>query len=68
MTYKIEVITTPHIHDNPKEPYFWCIQSCVNGGNWCTCTAGWAVTLEEAWKQAHQFYNKYYKNKEINYD
>ena len=57
MTYKIEVITTPHIHNNPKEPYFWCIMSCMDGGDWCVHTAGWAITPDEAWKQAHQFYN-----------
>lgn len=29
MEYKIEVIMTPHVHDSPVLPYFWCILSCA---------------------------------------
>jgi hypothetical protein len=56
--YKIEVAMTPNTYDNPDEPYFWIIRSCC-GNDWCTYTAGWAATPEEAWKKAQAFYNKY---------
>jgi hypothetical protein len=59
MEYKIEVIMTPHIHDNPQKPYFWCIMSCTQSGSWCNHTFGWAATPEEAWQEAKTFYNKY---------
>ena len=59
MTYKIEVIMTPLIHDSPNKPYFWCIMNCLPNGSWCNHTAGWAATPEEAWKEAETFYNKY---------
>jgi hypothetical protein len=59
MEYKIEVITTPHIHDSPKKPYFWCIMSHSQNGSWCNYTSGWAATIEEAWQEAKTFYNKY---------
>lgn len=58
MEYKIEVLMTPHYHDSPKKPYFWMIGSYA-GKDWCTHTAGWAATPEEAWKEAYAFYNKY---------
>ena len=58
MEYKIKVIMTPHYHDGPKKPYFWMISS-YDGNDWCAYTAGWAVTPEEAWKEAYAFYTKY---------
>lgn len=58
MEYKIEVLMTPHYHDSPKKPYFWMISS-YDGNDWCAYTAGWAVTQEEAWKEAYAFYTKY---------
>lgn len=58
MEYKIEVLMTPHYHDSLKKPYFWMISS-YDGNDWCAYTAGWAVTPEEAWKEAHAFYTKY---------
>lgn len=61
MTYKIEVIMTPLIHDSAEKPYFWIIYSNTGkeGSLWCNHTAGWAKTPEEAWAEAHEFYNKY---------
>lgn len=60
--YQIEVIMTPHYHDNPNAPYFWRIAS-INTENpdsqWCTSTAGWAKTPEEAFAEAKRFYDKY---------
>lgn len=58
MEYKIEVIMTPHVHDSPVLPYFWCILSCCDG-TWSNCCHGWAVTPERAWQEAKTFYNKY---------
>ena len=60
MRYSIEVRMEPAVHDSPNAPYFWFIRiyrgkSCSNGGH------GWAVTPEEAWKHAIEYYNKYYK-------
>ena len=49
---------TPHYHDSPKKPYFWMISS-YDDNDWCAYTAGWAVTPEEAWKEAYAFYTKY---------
>jgi hypothetical protein len=62
MEYKIEVKMTPHTQDNPEAPYFWIIKSDCGDG-WCTNTAGWAVTPEEAWKEAYAFYTKYLMRK-----
>ena len=58
MEYKIEVLMTPHYHDSHKKPYFWMLSS-YDGNDWCAYTAGWAVTPEEAWKEAYAFYTKY---------
>ena len=60
MEYKIEVNVTPSTADSPKSPYFWIIRSYC-GNAWCTETAGWAATPEEAWKEAFTFYSKYKK-------
>lgn len=58
--YKIEVHTQP----NKKGEYFWRIAS-INTENpdsqWCTSTAGWANTPEEAFVEAKRFYDKYKK-------
>ena len=65
MEYKIEVIMTPHFHDSPKKPYFWCICSRINDEEslWCNSGHGWAATPEEAWQEAKTFYNKYLKGR-----
>ena len=62
MEYRIEVIMTPHTHDNPKAPYFWMIKSYC-GKDWYNHTCGWATTPEEAWKEAYTFYTKYLQEK-----
>lgn len=59
MEYKIEVIMAPHVHDSPKKPYFWCIYSCTQNGEWSNHAHGWGATPEEAWQEAKTFYNKY---------
>jgi len=45
----------PHPWDNAKEHYFWCILGWVN----TTWLWGWSVLLEQAWKDANKYYNKY---------
>jgi hypothetical protein len=62
MEYKIEISMTPHVHDNPLQPYFWCILY-LHGKQWCNSGHGWAVTPEEAWKEAKTFYNKYLRER-----
>ena len=66
MTYKIEVIMTPLMHDSPKKPYFWIIysKSDQEDSSWCNHTCGWAETPEDAWSDAYHFYDKYIGNKE----
>lgn len=59
--YIIEVILTPHYHDNKSEPYFWALLIDDECGNKYNCGSGWAVSPEEAYKQALD----YYKNKWI---
>ena len=55
----IEVFMTPFTHDSPNKPYFWMIKgpsiSPTNKGH------GWGATPEEAWKEALDYYNKYFK-------
>ena len=57
--YMIEVLMTPHTHDSPNAPYFWCIKS--GRGRTRNHGHGWAATPEEAWKEALEYYNKVYK-------
>lgn len=64
--YKIEVNMEPQYHDSPipNAPYFWRLAS-INTENpeseWCTSTAGWSNTPEEAFAEAKRFYDKYKK-------
>ena len=62
--YRVEVGMMPHYHDSPNRPYFWRLAS-INTENpdsqWCTCSAGWANTPEEAFAEAKRFYDKYKK-------
>lgn len=59
--YKIEVLVTPHYHDNLKNPYFWCVLRWYNEG-WCnTSGSGWAASPEEAFNKANKWYEYYYK-------
>lgn len=61
MGYKIEVSTSPNYVDNAICPYFWIIRSIVennDNSDWCTVTAGWAATPEEAWREAKDFYDE----------
>ena len=62
MEYKIEVIMTPDEYEKKTtKPYFWRVAS-YTGKDWCTHTAGWAATPEEAWKEAHTFYTSFILN------
>lgn len=56
--YKIEVCMNPHTWDNPKKPYFWCIfKWCTDA--WCNEGSGWAITPEEVWEEAYDFYIRF---------
>ena len=58
--YKIEVLLTPHEHDNKYQPYFWCLFcSYEDSTDWCNEGAGWAKTYKEAWEEAISFYERY---------
>lgn len=62
LVYKISVDLAPQ---NGK--YFWVLQNLnieANDGGWCTSSAGWADTYDDAWNQAKNFYEKYKINKE----
>lgn len=54
--WKIDVGLTPHYHDNPKQPYYWCIFKYTN--EWCNNGFGWANSSGEAFAQALSYYNK----------
>ena len=56
MEYKIEITLTPHYHDNPMFPYFWCLLG-RNDDDWCNCGHGWAKTPREAWRRACEYYH-----------
>ena len=56
--YKIEVLVTPHYHDNLKNPYFWCVLRWYNEG-WCNTWA--ASPEEEAFNKVNKWYEYYYK-------
>ena len=56
--YKIEVGLYPNNDINVFKPFFWCLRS-NSGKDWCTETAGWEASPEEAWKAAYHFYEKY---------
>jgi hypothetical protein len=57
--YKIEVFATPHYHDSPNKPYFWCIMSRAENCGWCNDTFGWSDTIENAFAEAYKFFVKY---------
>lgn len=54
--YVIKVNMTPHIHDNPANPYFWCVMKF--DGVWCNECSGWAKTPEQAFADAHDEYQE----------
>ena len=59
MEYKIEVIMTPDEYAKKiAKPYYWRLAS-YTGKDWCTHTAGWSATPEDAWKEAYTFYTSF---------
>jgi hypothetical protein len=57
--YKIEVLATPHYHDSPNKPYFWCILSCTENGSWWMEMGDWSDTIENAFEEAYKFFVKF---------
>lgn len=55
--YKLEVIMTPHLHDNAKEPHFWCIYH-YSGTGWHNVVCGWAATPDKAFEAAKKEYDR----------
>ena len=53
--HKLEIILTPHGHDNPEKPFFWAILQ-HSQGTWAnTGLCGWEKTpLEALWQQLRQ--------------
>lgn len=54
--YKLEVILDPHEHDNPVNPYYWCL-FCWNG-NWYNAASGWEKTPEDAFHAGQKAYQR----------
>ncbi|SFR98340.1 hypothetical protein SAMN05661086_03056 [Anaeromicropila populeti] len=54
--YVIKINLTPAHHDNPHEPYFWCILGYHD--NWCNEGSGWSATPESAFQDALDYYNR----------
>jgi hypothetical protein len=56
--YKMEVLISPHPHDNSKRPYFWVILKYVNEKWVNTGHSGWSKTPEVACSDAIKEYQK----------
>lgn len=56
-TYQIEVCMTPAYRDHAAKPYHWVIYSYEK--EWQNECAGWAKSGEEAWTEAHDFFQNY---------
>lgn len=56
--YKLEVILTPHLHDNLENPYFWCVLENLGNG-WHNVRSGWSCTLEDAFQAGRDAYDAY---------
>ena len=60
--YKIQVSMTLSFHDNPTNPYFWCILEFNNG--WSNTGSGWSKTPDEAFLDAKDYLLLPYEEKE----
>jgi hypothetical protein len=54
--YEISINLVPEVF-NGKEMFFWCIFGNNNGAQH-NCGHGWSVSVEEAAKDAYEYYNK----------
>lgn len=54
--YEITINTTPEVF-NDVPMYFWCIFG-VSGENRYNCGHGWSDSIENAAKEANEYYNK----------
>lgn len=61
--YFIEIVLTPHYHDNNESPYFWMLGVIGENGERYNSGSGWAVSPNEAYNQAYLHYNKKYNKK-----
>lgn len=48
----------PDNSNNKQKPFFWILLS-YTGKNWCNECSGWAISPEEAWNIAYQYYINY---------
>lgn len=64
MEYRVEIIMTPHLHDNPTHPYFWRVIKCCEN-NWCTEYCGWGKTQDEAFQEANRHYRIYCEESDL---
>lgn len=46
LDYRIVIYMRPNFHDNPQNPYFWCIMKYEEGLS--NNGSGWAATPEQA--------------------
>lgn len=58
--YNIEIKLKPEIF-GMKPAFFWCITKNKND-NASNCGHGWSQSVEEAAKEAYQYYVENYKN------
>ena len=54
--YEITINTTPEVF-NGIPMYFWCIFGC-SGENRFNCGHGWSKSIEEAAREANEYYKK----------
>lgn len=54
--YRLVVHMQPNFHDNPIEPYFWCIMRYENGLT--NSGSGWAATPEQAFLAGVNYLNR----------
>lgn len=58
--YKIEVDMTPHYQDSKNKPYYWAVFNFDDYNiKWLNIGEGKAITPDEAWKEAQEFYYDY---------
>jgi hypothetical protein len=58
--YAIQIGLSPHEHDNPIAPYYWCLLKFNT--DWCNECCGWSKKPEQAFEDAHKIYSELTKS------
>lgn len=62
-SFKIGIHMEPNYKDSPDAPYFWFIACSSDGGEtYSNYGHGWSKTLEDADKEAREYFRKTYFN------